>query len=171
MHISLFIWQDKVSLKAYIRLSYVPVPHFKHLSHFKTLYSVSAWEVVKVSTLFYSTPLTFTTAEGSTRWLKSSSAFSRLYSLCIVRLSSSGSSDATKDAPTSHAESYFLRRENRLSAKKRAEEERANNDYKKVKKKDFWKKRFHLYISFILVSPRCMKKHWQQIKDSNPGWK
>lgn len=48
------------------------------------------------------------------------------------RLSSSGSTDASNDTSTNHAESYFLRRENRLSARKKAEEETANNDYKKA---------------------------------------
>ncbi|KAM8914652.1 protein phosphatase 1 regulatory subunit 12B-like isoform 2-T2 [Spinachia spinachia] len=49
----------------------------------------------------------------------------------LSRLNSSGSSDVPNDTSTNHAESYFLRRENRLSARKRAEEESANNDYKK----------------------------------------
>ncbi|XP_068171452.1 protein phosphatase 1 regulatory subunit 12B-like isoform X2 [Antennarius striatus] len=53
----------------------------------------------------------------------------------LSRLSSSGSSDLSNDKSTSHAESYFLRRENRLSAKKKAEEETANNDYKKMYEK------------------------------------
>lgn len=52
--------------------------------------------------------------------------------LCVSRLSSSGSCDGSNDAPTNHAESYFKRRENRLSARKKAEEESANNDYKKA---------------------------------------
>lgn len=47
-------------------------------------------------------------------------------------MSSSGSSDISNDASTNHAESYFKRRENRLSARKKAEEETANNDYKKA---------------------------------------
>ncbi len=51
---------------------------------------------------------------------------------CVFRLSSSGSSDVSNNASTNHAESYFLRRENRLSARKKAEEETANNDYKKA---------------------------------------
>uniref|UniRef100_A0AAQ4P3C5 cGMP-dependent protein kinase interacting domain-containing protein n=1 Tax=Gasterosteus aculeatus aculeatus TaxID=481459 RepID=A0AAQ4P3C5_GASAC len=53
----------------------------------------------------------------------------------LSRLSSSGSSDVSNDTSTNHAESYFLRRENRLSARKRAEEESANNDYKKMYEK------------------------------------
>ncbi|XP_056293630.1 protein phosphatase 1 regulatory subunit 12B-like isoform X1 [Pseudoliparis swirei] len=53
----------------------------------------------------------------------------------LSRLSSSGSSDVSNDTSTNHAESYFLRRENRLSARKRAEEEAANNDYKKMYEK------------------------------------
>ncbi|KAM8867608.1 protein phosphatase 1 regulatory subunit 12B-like [Synchiropus picturatus] len=53
----------------------------------------------------------------------------------LSRLSSSSSSDVSKDPPTNHAESYFLRRENRLSARKKAEEESANNDYKKMYEK------------------------------------
>lgn len=52
--------------------------------------------------------------------------------LFVFRLSSSGSCDGSNDAPTNHAESYFKRRENRLSARKKAEEESANNDYKKA---------------------------------------
>ncbi|XP_075952825.1 protein phosphatase 1 regulatory subunit 12B-like [Anarhichas minor] len=50
----------------------------------------------------------------------------------LSRLSSSGSSDVSNDPSTNHAESYFLQRENRQSARKRAEEESANNDYKKA---------------------------------------
>ncbi|XP_054473444.1 protein phosphatase 1 regulatory subunit 12B-like [Anoplopoma fimbria] len=53
----------------------------------------------------------------------------------LSRLSSSGSSDVSNDSSTNHAESYFLRRENRLSARKKAEEETANNDYKKMYEK------------------------------------
>ncbi|KAL6112514.1 uncharacterized protein ACO6RY_09257 [Pungitius sinensis] len=53
----------------------------------------------------------------------------------LSRLNSSGSSDVSNDTSTNHAESYFLRRENRLSARKRAEEESANNDYKKMYEK------------------------------------
>ncbi|XP_034440434.1 protein phosphatase 1 regulatory subunit 12B-like isoform X2 [Hippoglossus hippoglossus] len=51
------------------------------------------------------------------------------------RLSSSGSSDVSNDSTTNHAESYFLRRENRLSARKKAVEETENNDYKKMYEK------------------------------------
>uniref|UniRef100_A0A3P8U0Y9 cGMP-dependent protein kinase interacting domain-containing protein n=1 Tax=Amphiprion percula TaxID=161767 RepID=A0A3P8U0Y9_AMPPE len=51
-------------------------------------------------------------------------------SLRHERLSRLGSSGPT-DTSTNHAESYFLRRENRLSARKKAEEETMNNDYKK----------------------------------------
>nr|XP_019952321.1 PREDICTED: protein phosphatase 1 regulatory subunit 12B-like isoform X2 [Paralichthys olivaceus] len=50
----------------------------------------------------------------------------------LSRLSSSGSSDVSNDTTTNHAESYFLRRENRLSARKKAVEETENNDYKKM---------------------------------------
>ncbi|XP_030585779.1 protein phosphatase 1 regulatory subunit 12B isoform X2 [Archocentrus centrarchus] len=53
----------------------------------------------------------------------------------LSRLGSSGSSDVSNDTSTNHAESYFLRRENRLSARKKAEEEIANNDYKKMYEK------------------------------------
>ncbi|XP_053172271.1 protein phosphatase 1 regulatory subunit 12B-like isoform X1 [Scomber japonicus] len=53
----------------------------------------------------------------------------------LSRLSSSGSSDVSNDTTTNHAESYFSRRENRLSARKKAEEESANNDYKKMYEK------------------------------------
>ncbi|KAK5872084.1 hypothetical protein PBY51_012815 [Eleginops maclovinus] len=53
----------------------------------------------------------------------------------LSRLGSSGSSDVSNDSSTNHAESYFLRRENRLSARKKAEEETANNDYKKMYEK------------------------------------
>ncbi|KAG7494270.1 phosphatase 1 regulatory subunit 12B-like isoform X1 [Solea senegalensis] len=52
----------------------------------------------------------------------------------LSRLSSSGSSDVSSDTATNHAESYFLRRENRLSARKKAEEE-TQNDYKKMYEK------------------------------------
>ncbi|KAM7423057.1 hypothetical protein PAMA_010878 [Pampus argenteus] len=53
----------------------------------------------------------------------------------LSRLSSSGSSDVSNDATTNHAQSYFSRRENRLSARKKAEEETACNDYKKMYEK------------------------------------
>nr|XP_046239009.1 protein phosphatase 1 regulatory subunit 12B-like isoform X2 [Scatophagus argus] len=53
----------------------------------------------------------------------------------LSRLNSSGTSDVSNDTSTNHAESYFLRRENRLSARKKAEEETANNDYKKMYEK------------------------------------
>ncbi|KAM4587744.1 protein phosphatase 1 regulatory subunit 12B-like isoform 1-T1 [Odontesthes bonariensis] len=53
----------------------------------------------------------------------------------LSRLGSSGVSDVSNDASTNHAESYFLRRENRLSAKKKAEEETMNSDYKKMYEK------------------------------------
>ncbi|XP_035804881.1 protein phosphatase 1 regulatory subunit 12B-like isoform X2 [Amphiprion ocellaris] len=49
----------------------------------------------------------------------------------LSRLGSSGPTDVFNDTSTNHAESYFLRRENRLSARKKAEEETMNNDYKK----------------------------------------
>nr|XP_020479384.1 protein phosphatase 1 regulatory subunit 12B-like [Monopterus albus] len=50
-------------------------------------------------------------------------------------LRTSGKTDVSHDTSTNHAESYFLRRENRLSAKKKAEEEIANNEYKKMYEK------------------------------------
>uniref|UniRef100_A0A1A8MUD4 Protein phosphatase 1, regulatory subunit 12B n=1 Tax=Nothobranchius pienaari TaxID=704102 RepID=A0A1A8MUD4_9TELE len=53
----------------------------------------------------------------------------------LLRLGSSGSSGTVTDTSTNHAESYFLQRENRLSAKKRAEEEKMNSDYKKMYEK------------------------------------
>ncbi|XP_012720552.2 protein phosphatase 1 regulatory subunit 12A [Fundulus heteroclitus] len=53
----------------------------------------------------------------------------------LSRLESSSSSDVSNDTSTNHAESYFLRRENRLSAKKKAEEEKLNSDYKKMYEK------------------------------------
>ncbi|XP_054906194.1 protein phosphatase 1 regulatory subunit 12B-like isoform X2 [Poeciliopsis prolifica] len=53
----------------------------------------------------------------------------------LPRLGSSSSSDVYNDTSTNHAESYFLRRENRLSAKKKAEEEKMNSDYKKMYEK------------------------------------
>ncbi|XP_028432870.1 protein phosphatase 1 regulatory subunit 12B-like [Perca flavescens] len=56
-------------------------------------------------------------------------------SLRHERLSRLSSSDVSNDTSTNHAESYFLRRENRLSARKKAEEETANNDYKKMYEK------------------------------------
>ncbi|XP_044028037.1 protein phosphatase 1 regulatory subunit 12B-like isoform X2 [Siniperca chuatsi] len=52
----------------------------------------------------------------------------------LSRLSSSGSSDVSNDTSTNHADSYVLRWENRLSARKKAEET-ANNDYKKMYEK------------------------------------
>ncbi|XP_023127914.1 protein phosphatase 1 regulatory subunit 12B-like isoform X4 [Amphiprion ocellaris] len=53
----------------------------------------------------------------------------------LSRLGSSGPTDVFNDTSTNHAESYFLRRENRLSARKKAEEETMNNDYKKMYEK------------------------------------
>ncbi|MEQ2237060.1 hypothetical protein ILYODFUR_019173 [Ilyodon furcidens] len=53
----------------------------------------------------------------------------------LLRLDSSSSSDVSNDTSTNLAESYFLRRENRLSAKKRAEEEKMNSDYKQMYEK------------------------------------
>ncbi|XP_061687685.1 protein phosphatase 1 regulatory subunit 12B-like [Syngnathoides biaculeatus] len=53
----------------------------------------------------------------------------------LARVHSSGVSDASNDVTKNHAESYFSRRENRLSARKRAEEEIAHNDYKKMYEK------------------------------------
>lgn len=53
----------------------------------------------------------------------------------LSRLNSSGSTDSSNNTSTNHAESYFKRRENRLSARKKAEEETANNDYKKMYEK------------------------------------
>lgn len=50
----------------------------------------------------------------------------------VFRLGSAVSSDVSNDTSTNHAESYFLRRENRLSAKKKAEEEKMNSDYQKA---------------------------------------
>ncbi|XP_057702571.1 protein phosphatase 1 regulatory subunit 12B-like isoform X3 [Corythoichthys intestinalis] len=53
----------------------------------------------------------------------------------VSRLNSHGVSDASNEATKNHAESYFSRRENRLSARKKAEEEIARNDYKKMYEK------------------------------------
>uniref|UniRef100_UPI0037E93EBD protein phosphatase 1 regulatory subunit 12B-like n=1 Tax=Semicossyphus pulcher TaxID=241346 RepID=UPI0037E93EBD len=53
----------------------------------------------------------------------------------LSRLNSSGSSDGSNITSSNHAESYFKRRENRLSARKKAEEETANNDYKRMYEK------------------------------------
>ncbi|XP_008319066.1 protein phosphatase 1 regulatory subunit 12B-like [Cynoglossus semilaevis] len=53
----------------------------------------------------------------------------------LSRLSSSGPGEVfTADTKTNHAESYFKRRENRLSSRKKAEEE-TENDYKKMYEK------------------------------------
>ncbi|XP_028303515.1 protein phosphatase 1 regulatory subunit 12B isoform X2 [Gouania willdenowi] len=51
------------------------------------------------------------------------------------RLFSNGPSDVSNNTSSNHAESYFLRRENRLSAKKKAEEETLNNDYQRMYEK------------------------------------
>ncbi|XP_027859019.1 protein phosphatase 1 regulatory subunit 12B-like isoform X2 [Xiphophorus couchianus] len=56
-------------------------------------------------------------------------------SLRHERPSRLGSSDVSNDTSTNHAESYFLQRESRLSAKKKAEEEKMNSDYKKMYEK------------------------------------
>ncbi|XP_054641136.1 protein phosphatase 1 regulatory subunit 12B-like [Dunckerocampus dactyliophorus] len=53
----------------------------------------------------------------------------------LSRLGSSGLSDVSNNTTKNHAESYFSRRENRLSARKKAEEELARNDYKKMYEK------------------------------------
>lgn len=47
-------------------------------------------------------------------------------------MNSSSSADGSKDKAVSHAESYLSRRENRLSARKKAEEESGTNDFKKM---------------------------------------
>ncbi|XP_078139843.1 protein phosphatase 1 regulatory subunit 12B-like isoform X2 [Centroberyx gerrardi] len=52
----------------------------------------------------------------------------------VSRLNSSGSSDVSKDRTPNHTESYISRRENRLSARKKAEEETGCSDYKKMYK-------------------------------------
>ncbi|KAK7916435.1 hypothetical protein WMY93_012196 [Mugilogobius chulae] len=48
---------------------------------------------------------------------------------------STNASNASSDTAVNHAESYFLRREHRLSARRKAEEEAAVNDYKKMYEK------------------------------------
>lgn len=48
---------------------------------------------------------------------------------------STNASNTSSDTAVNHAESYFLRRENRLSARRKAEEEAAINDYKKMYEK------------------------------------
>lgn len=56
----------------------------------------------------------------------------------LARLNSARSttvSNASSDTGVNHAESYFLKRENRLSARRKAEEEAALNDYKKMYEK------------------------------------
>ncbi|XP_077460212.1 protein phosphatase 1 regulatory subunit 12B-like [Stigmatopora argus] len=65
----------------------------------------------------------------------SSSANESLRHERVSRLHSSGVPDASDDTTKKHAESYFSRRENRLSARKKAEEEIARNDYKKMYEK------------------------------------
>ncbi|XP_075881060.1 protein phosphatase 1 regulatory subunit 12B-like isoform X2 [Nelusetta ayraudi] len=99
----------------------------------------------------------------------------------LSRLSSSGSCDGSNDAPTNHAESYFKRRENRLSARKKAEEESANNDYKKARrpgecgsnvleteKKESWslKKRIS-DMEEQLKAKEDLKMENQRLKDEN----
>ncbi|XP_061749551.1 uncharacterized protein LOC133548248 [Nerophis ophidion] len=51
------------------------------------------------------------------------------------RPGSSGPWDASNDSSKNHAESYFSRREDRLSARKKAEEEMTRTDYKKMYEK------------------------------------
>ncbi|XP_055016785.1 protein phosphatase 1 regulatory subunit 12B-like isoform X2 [Boleophthalmus pectinirostris] len=56
----------------------------------------------------------------------------------LSRLNSARTSNApsaSSDTGVNHAESYFLRREHRLSARRKAEEEAAINDYKKMYEK------------------------------------
>ncbi|XP_061148152.1 protein phosphatase 1 regulatory subunit 12B-like isoform X2 [Syngnathus typhle] len=65
----------------------------------------------------------------------SSSANESLRHERLSRLNSSGMSDLSNDTTANRAESYFSRRENRLSARKKAEEEMARNDYKKMYEK------------------------------------
>ncbi|XP_033823102.1 protein phosphatase 1 regulatory subunit 12B-like [Periophthalmus magnuspinnatus] len=48
---------------------------------------------------------------------------------------STNASNASSDPAVNHAESYFLKREHRLSARRKAEEEAAINDYKKMYEK------------------------------------
>ncbi|XP_051931266.1 protein phosphatase 1 regulatory subunit 12B-like isoform X2 [Hippocampus zosterae] len=65
----------------------------------------------------------------------SSPANESLRSFLFFRLNSSGLSDTSNNTKKNHAESYFTRRENRLSARKKYEEEIACNDYKKMYEK------------------------------------
>ncbi|KAF7669914.1 hypothetical protein LDENG_00110510 [Lucifuga dentata] len=50
----------------------------------------------------------------------------------VSRFNSSGSPEVSNDRITNHNESYFSRRENILSARKKAEEETGCGDYKKM---------------------------------------
>ncbi|XP_067361128.1 protein phosphatase 1 regulatory subunit 12B-like isoform X3 [Channa argus] len=99
----------------------------------------------------------------------------------LARLSSSGTSEVSHSTPTNHAESYFLRRENRLSARKQAEEETAKNDYKKkgrqggcgsnmleTEKKESWslKKRITDMEEQLKVKAE-LKTENQRLKDEN----
>ncbi|CAI5686939.1 unnamed protein product [Oreochromis niloticus] len=98
----------------------------------------------------------------------------------LSRLGSSGSSDVSNDTSTNHAESYFLQRENRLSARKKAQEETANNDYKKgrqddcganvleAEKKESWslKKRISDMEEQLKIKAE-LKMENQRLKDEN----
>ncbi|XP_061784850.1 protein phosphatase 1 regulatory subunit 12B-like isoform X1 [Nerophis lumbriciformis] len=53
----------------------------------------------------------------------------------VSRPGSSGPWDVSNDSSKNHAESYFSRREDRLSARKKAEEEMTRTDYKKMHEK------------------------------------
>ncbi|XP_057702570.1 protein phosphatase 1 regulatory subunit 12B-like isoform X2 [Corythoichthys intestinalis] len=77
--------------------------------------------------------ITKSTSDSSSS--SSSSASESLRHERVSRLNSHGVSDASNEATKNHAESYFSRRENRLSARKKAEEEIARNDYKKMYEK------------------------------------
>lgn len=73
------------------------------------------------------------TSSASTTATSNSLRNERLSRLNSAR--STNASNASSDTAVNHAESYFLRRENRLSARRKAEEEAAINDYKKMYEK------------------------------------
>uniref|UniRef100_A0A3B3Z7E4 cGMP-dependent protein kinase interacting domain-containing protein n=1 Tax=Periophthalmus magnuspinnatus TaxID=409849 RepID=A0A3B3Z7E4_9GOBI len=65
----------------------------------------------------------------------SSASTTATYNSLRVRPLSTNASNASSDPAVNHAESYFLKREHRLSARRKAEEEAAINDYKKMYEK------------------------------------
>ncbi|XP_026163435.1 protein phosphatase 1 regulatory subunit 12B-like [Mastacembelus armatus] len=88
----------------------------------------------------------------------------------LDRLSRLSSSEGPHDTSTNHAESYFLRRENRLSARKKAEEEPQNNDYKKMYEKALaTNQRFKSRLETSKQELSILQDQLQRVQKGKPG--